>query len=80
MRVRADQVQAGDRLDTCEVVWVLRTPDQRSVVLGLRSLLPRRGGLTRATARYGAGATVTVVRRPLPAAQAAGSVKGAGTV
>jgi hypothetical protein len=36
MRVRADQLIFGDELNGCEVVWVLRTPDRRSVGVGLK--------------------------------------------
>jgi len=78
MRIRADQVHVGDQLQACEVVWVLPTPDHRSIVVGLKSVVPRRGGLTRLTARYKASATVDVARPPQPRARVSTASDPAG--
>lgn len=77
MRIRADQIRVGDRLQAFEVLWVLPTPDRRSVVLGLKSMCPRRGGVTRVTTRYAAQTTVTVFRSSPAETHAATSLETA---
>jgi hypothetical protein len=79
MRVRADELKVGDHVNGCEVLWVLHTPDRRSVVIGLKSRLPRPGGFTRATASYGASATVTIDEPPRAGSHILSSAEAART-
>jgi hypothetical protein len=79
MRVRADQLTVGDHLNGCEVLWVLRTPDRRSVVVGLKARRPHRGGFTRVTAQYGADATVTTGQPPKTSGRGLSSAEAATT-
>jgi hypothetical protein len=63
MQVQADQLRVGDQLTQGAVVWVLPTPDQRLILVGLRPRSrPAAPSIRHLTKVYSAQDTVDVSR------------------